>query len=344
MGGNLNSAPIVDLQPSLALVEKALQDEADLFDESERLELIGAGIHCIESLEGIECLEKIAAGGFAEVYKVNILHQQGLFAGKKMLASRSQLARNVWKFKNELLTMARLKSSGCDRVVNCVAFLFDVKSREYWIIMEYLEKGDLHSIINEKKELDEKSLMIRNDFSMKVKIAHNIAKSMMDIHEKTPFAHLDIKSLNILLDENLECKIADFCDAKVVNTLLPNHMTPFEPHGTIYWMAPECIKSNKFNQKSDIYGLSIVFSELLILSKPYPGMNVLDVKEKIEKQHGTPYRMNIVDIMKKANMEVTEHVIQFISIIEDMWKDEAEHRPTARQVVERLDHLLERLQ
>nr|CAG4719759.1 unnamed protein product [Naegleria fowleri] len=318
----------------------------------------------------IEIVSKIATGGFSEVYQVKIEHS--MYAGKKMLANRAQLERNIQKFKDELLVMNRLWKCGCKKITKLVGYCFE--NPVFWIVMEFMDLGDLHSIIHFKtsneslqrenqinvnkmsttsdhsgkmniRSNEEIELIksIQTDFRVKMKLAHDMALALMEIHEKSKYAHLDVKSLNFLIDKELNVRIADFCDSKIVDMQQKDQLTSFQPHGTIYWMAPEVMKQSKFCKKSDVYSLSIVFCEILTLSKPYPGMNVLDVKEKIERNTSPPFRMNIVEMLKSSLIIVDEYIRYFIQIIEDMWKEDVSERLSSKQVVGRMKILLEKM-
>ncbi|EFC37405.1 predicted protein [Naegleria gruberi] len=329
------------------------------------------------SPDDIIIIDKIASGGFAEVFKIQI--HSTIYAGKRMLKSRSQIQRNVDKFANELVKMNRIFQLGCSRVLKLVGYCFDKENQNYWIVTEFINVGDLYSIIHCKEqtlkshhyglerirnEYSKLIELIHNDMNVKIKLALDIAKCIDELHSLTRYAHLDVKSLNILVDENLQIRVGDWCDAKLVDESREHYLTPFQPHGTIYWMAPEIVKQNVFCQKSDIYALSIVFTELLILGKPYPGLNVLDVKEKLERPiisnpannnntdntnsdnqinntDNIPYRMNIIEILEQKGCDITNQCRNFISLIEDMWKEDVSERLSSKQVVERLSNLLE---
>ncbi|KAG2372972.1 hypothetical protein C9374_013002 [Naegleria lovaniensis] len=94
----------------------------------------------------IEIVSKIATGGFAEVYQVKIVNSSKIYAGKKMLANRAQLERNILKFKDELLIMNRLGQCGCKKITQLVGYCFE--NPVFWIVMEFMDLGDLHSIIH----------------------------------------------------------------------------------------------------------------------------------------------------------------------------------------------------
>ena len=111
-----------------------------------------------------------------------------------------------------------------------------------------MDMGDLYSIVHhmELKTVEMKDnelhqvrsgliLKIQKDFNVKIKLALKMAQCISQVHEKSPYAHLDVKSLNFLVDNQLEVKITDFCDAKMVDKSQLHDLTPFQPHGTIYW-------------------------------------------------------------------------------------------------------------
>lgn len=98
------------------------------------------------------------------------------------------------------------------------------KPPNFAIVLEYCEGGTLWSILQKNGELS---------WQQRRRLSLDTAKGMNYLHERpTPILHRDLKSLNLLLDENKRIKLADFGWTKG----LQNYMTG--KIGTYQWMAP----------------------------------------------------------------------------------------------------------
>lgn len=153
--------------------------------------------------------------------------------------------------------------------------LFGYVEEPFVIIMEYFQHGDLFENINKLK------------FNQKIKIANDIIKGLIYIHERRPnsLIHRDIKPRNILLTNSYSAKIADFGIStfsigniiKIASNnnlvLLENQESTYEFNnsteineytdnvGTERYMAPE-VKTKHYDNKVDIYSCGILLYEL----------------------------------------------------------------------------------
>lgn len=159
--------------------------------------------------------------------------------------------------------------------------LFGYVEEPFVIIMEYFQNGDLFDNLNKLK------------LNQKIKIANDIIKGLIYIHERRPnsLIHRDIKPRNILLTNSFTAKIADFGLStfsfgniiKIASNnnlvLLENQQSTYEFNnfselnqtnesneytdnvGTERYMAPE-VKTKHYDNKVDIYSCGILLYEL----------------------------------------------------------------------------------
>ncbi|CAN0929899.1 Proline-rich receptor-like protein kinase PERK9 [Linum grandiflorum] len=106
------------------------------------------------------------------------------------------------------------------------------------------------------------------DWEKRIKIAAGAARGLAYLHEDCHprIIHRDIKSSNILLDNNFEAQVADFGLAKL-NPDANTHITT-RVMGTYGYVAPEYVISGKLTEKSDVYSFGVVLLELITGQKP----------------------------------------------------------------------------
>lgn len=102
----------------------------------------------------------------------------------------------------------------------------------------------------------------------RLRFALQAAKGMNYLHElEPPVIHRDLKSENLLIDENMNCKVADFgiCTFKCSTDYTMTSV------GTPIYMAPEiiCKTSRAYTTKVDVYSFGILLVEMYTGIRPY---------------------------------------------------------------------------
>uniref|UniRef100_A0A7N2N8A8 Protein kinase domain-containing protein n=2 Tax=Quercus lobata TaxID=97700 RepID=A0A7N2N8A8_QUELO len=120
------------------------------------------------------------------------------------------------------------------------------------------------------------------NWNQRIQIAVDIAQGLEYLHNgcKPTIVHRDLKTTNILLNENMEGKIADFGLSRTFAAESDTHVST-RPAGTLGYLDPEFHASGNFNKKSDVYSYGIVLFELItghpaIIKGPEENTHILD--------------------------------------------------------------------
>lgn len=147
----------------------------------------------------------------------------------------------------------------------------------YIIVTDYIENGSLFDALHHKSGAP--TLTPTN----KTIIATGIAYGMLCLH-KLGILHRDLKSLNILLDQNLYPKICDFGISRFKN----EEAVQTNQIGTPHWMAPELFESKDYNNKVDVYAFAILLWELLTEQTPFKGKNPMQIMTEVTRMGERP--------------------------------------------------------
>ena len=197
-----------------------------------------------------------------------------------------------------------------------IVSIYDVENEGefYYLILEYVEGMTL------------KDYMIKNPrmpIETIVHIAKQIAAGLSHAHQNG-IIHRDIKPQNILMNENLTCKITDFGIARAYgDTTLTqtNQML-----GTVYYLSPEQARGNVATAQSDIYSLGILIFEMITGQIPFKGESAVAIALK-HLQEELPeidkYRDHVPQSVKNIVLQATmknpnERYISSKELFEDL--------------------------
>ena len=221
--------------------------------------------------EEYKIIKQLGKGGFGEVYLVSNQKDNKYYAIKKILINN--LSEEELKLRE---TEGIILSNISNEYI--VKYYDSFKDNDYlYILMEYCET-DLKKFINEHKD--------KKEF-IDEKIIHNIVLELClgikEIH-KHNLIHRDLKPENIFIKDN-KIKIGDFGISK---QLKMNVKYAFSVVGTNFYMAPEIIKGEKYNNKIDIWAFGCIIYELLTFKICFKSESLLGLVNKIlDGKHDT---------------------------------------------------------
>ncbi|XP_054786787.1 proline-rich receptor-like protein kinase PERK8 isoform X2 [Prosopis cineraria] len=206
----------------------------------------------VQATKGFSEENLLGEGGFGCVYK-GFLTDGREVAVKQLKDGGGQGER---EFRAEVETISRVHHR---HLVSLVGYC--ISEHQRLLVYDYVPNNNLHYHLHGQNS----PVM---DWAIRVKVATGAARGIAYLHEDCHprIIHRDIKSSNILLDNNFEAQVSDFGLAKLAMDSY-THVTT-RVMGTFGYMAPEYATSGKLTEKSDVYSFGVVLLELVTGRKP----------------------------------------------------------------------------
>lgn len=212
-------------------------------------------------------LERLAAGGMAEIFKARVEGPDGferIVAIKRLHKQFSEDQEFVTMLVDEAKLAVQLKH-------NNIGEVFDLEriDGQYFIVMEFINGLDL-------KELSERAMSQNRRLPLEalVYVASQAAGALHYAHNKLgpdgrplDIVHRDVSPQNIMLSVDGDVKLVDFGIAKARQRA--QHTRAGVIKGKFYYMSPEQAHGNRVDARSDVYALAMVLYEVLSGEHPF---------------------------------------------------------------------------
>ncbi|KAJ8771281.1 hypothetical protein K2173_026458 [Erythroxylum novogranatense] len=224
----------------------------------------------LEKDDGLASLQIIGRGGCGEVYKSELPGGKQIAIKKIVQPTKSDatelndedsklLSKKMRQIRSEINTVGRIRHR------NLLPLLAHVARPDcHYLVYEFMKNGSLQDVLSQvargNRELN---------WFARHRIALGIAAGLEYLHmsHNPRIIHRDLKPANVLLDDNMEARIADFGLAKAMPDAY-THVTTSNVAGTVGYIAPEYHQTLKFTDKCDIYSFGVLLGVLVMGKLP----------------------------------------------------------------------------
>ncbi|XVF19634.1 hypothetical protein REPUB_Repub11eG0127500 [Reevesia pubescens] len=278
---------------------------------------------------------ELGRGGFGTVYKGEL--EDGTQLAVKRMEAGIISSKALDEFQSEISVLSKVRHR------HLVSLLgYSIEGNERLLVYEYMPQGALSKHLFHWKSLKLEPLSWRRRLS----IALDVARGMEYLHNlaRETFIHRDLKSSNILLDDDFRAKVSDFGLVKLAPDGEKSVATRLA--GTFGYLAPEYAVMGKITTKVDVFSYGVVLMELVT------GLTALDEERSEESRYLAEWFWRIksnkeklmaaIDPALGVNEETYESIATIAELAGHCTVREPYHRPDMGHAVNVLAPLVEK--
>ncbi|KAL3358377.1 hypothetical protein AABB24_015483 [Solanum stoloniferum] len=288
-------------------------------------------VYCYNDLKaathGFRASNKIGEGGFGSVYKGRL--QDGTFMAVKVLSVELESMRGEREFVSEIAALSDIKHENLVNLRGCC-----VDGAHRLLVYDYMENNSLSlTFLGGEQNRSKFTWTLRKEVSI------GIAKGLSYLHEEVSphVVHRDIKTSNILLDENFTPKIADFGLARLFTENMSHISTRVA--GTLGYLSPEYAISGHLTRKSDVYSFGVVLLEI-VSGSPVVAFDITRgehfLVNKAWEMYNADQLLELVDPVLDRELLNDDEALRFLKVGLLCVQENASLRPKMSMVIKML--------
>ncbi|KAM7507803.1 hypothetical protein LguiA_018256 [Lonicera macranthoides] len=300
------------LEQLLSKTETSFEERAKIFTEEE----------LNKATKNFDNTNIIGQGGYGTVYKGTIDDNITVAIKKSKLVDRSQIEQ----FVNEVIVLSQIKHPNVVKLLGCC-----LETPVPLLVYEFITNNTLFHHLHASDSLS---------WETRMGIATETAAALAHMHS-TPMhiIHRDVKSANILLDEEFKVKVSDFGVSRLVS--LDQTQLATLVQGTFGYIDPEYFHSGLLTTKSDVYSFGVVLVELLTAKK------VISLERAAKERSLASYFMTAVENEqldhvldeRVKNVGNGEQIKGVVELARRCLRMKGDKRPTMEEVQQELEAL-----
>ncbi|KAG9157864.1 hypothetical protein Leryth_000045 [Lithospermum erythrorhizon] len=277
----------------------------------------------------------LGSGGFGEVFKGTL--DDGSFIAVKR--AKPGNTKGTLQVLNEVKILCQVNHRFLVRLLGCC-----VELEEPLLIYEYVPNGTLFDHLHgfHLHQWDPLNWIRR------LTIAYQTAEGLAYLHSSAepPIYHRDVKSSNILLDEKLDAKVADFGLSRLVElTERDNTHINTSAQGTLGYLDPEYYVNLQLTEKSDVYSFGVVLFELLTSKKAIDfnrdeeHVNLVVYMKRVMNEERL---IDVVDdyLMKGASKADIDTMTAMANLAAACLDERRQNRPSMKEVADEIEYII----
>ncbi|XP_022994988.1 probable leucine-rich repeat receptor-like protein kinase IMK3 [Cucurbita maxima] len=261
---------------------------------------------------------------YGTVYKATL--EDGSQVAVKRL--REKITKSQKEFEAEVNILGKIRHPN---LLALRAYYLGPKG-EKLLVFDYMPNGSLATFLHARGP----DTFI--DWPTRMKIAQGMTRGLCHLHAHENSIHGNLTSSNILLDEYINAKIADFGLSRLMTAAAGSNV--IATAGALGYRAPELSKLKKANTKTDIYSLGVIILELLTGKSPGEAMNGVDLPQWVASIVKEEWTNEVFDmeLMRDAST-IGDELLNTLKLALHCVDPSPSARPEVQQVLQQLEEI-----